>query len=90
MSKEKNLDNRLKQIDKRKITFLEELQEKKASEKQKNNNKTKKLCSTLNCSEYNFIFVPTVGRSISISVFASLVGIHVVLQVMQYNQHFVQ
>ena len=41
MSKEKNLDNRLKQIDKRKITFLEELQEKKASEKQKNNNKTK-------------------------------------------------
>ena len=43
MSKEKNLDNRLKQIDKRKITFLEELQEKKSEWEAKKQQQNKKI-----------------------------------------------
>ena len=63
-------DFRLKNIDERRNYFLEEIKENELMSK-----KHEKLCATLNYIENFLIVVSTITGCISISVFASLLGI---------------
>ena len=61
---------RLKNIDETKNYLIEEIEESKLMSK-----KGEKVCTTLNCIEHCHILVSLVTGCISISGFASLVGI---------------
>ena len=67
---------RLKNIDESKNFFIKEIYENEAQKAQKaQSTKHKKVYTTLNCIEYFLILASVVTGCISISVFASLLGI---------------
>ena len=61
---------RLKNIDETRNYFLEEIRQNKLMSR-----KHKKVCTTLNCTEYFLILASTSTEYISIAAFASLLGI---------------
>ena len=61
---------KFKNIDKTRNYFLEEIKENELMSR-----KDKKVCTTLNYTEHFLILVSTITRCISISAFASLLGI---------------
>ena len=61
---------RSKNINETRSYFLEEIEQNELM-----NKKYKKVCTTLNCIELFLIFASTITRCISISAFASLIGI---------------
>ena len=65
-----NQEFRLRNIDKSRSYFLKEIEQNKLMSK-----KREKVCTTLNYIEYFFISASTINGCISISVFASLLGI---------------
>ena len=80
MSQERRLNN----LNETRNNFLEEINQNELMSREH-----KKVCATLKYFEDVFILASTITGCISISSFASLLGIPIGLQVLQLDQKFV-